>query len=53
MGLRSEKSCLLSRSKIALRPQRKASVLTLANDPMSFCDLFHKKEAPEAPQVKD
>lgn len=38
---------------ITPRPQRVASVPTLANDPISLCDLFHKKEAPETPQVKD
>ncbi len=43
----------MSRFVIASRPQRDASVLTLANDPISLCDLFHKKEAPETPEVKD
>jgi hypothetical protein len=51
--LQAEKSCSLSRSFIASHPQREASVLTLANDPISLCDVFHKREAPETPEVKD
>ncbi|KSV82354.1 hypothetical protein N182_00335 [Sinorhizobium sp. GL2] len=51
--LRAETFSFLSRFVITSRPQRDASVLTLANDPISLRDLFHKKEAPETPEVKD
>lgn len=53
MTLEVTVSCLPRRFVIASRPQREASVLTLANDPISLCDLFCKREAPEATQVKD